>query len=333
MSVRRHEVLIMDAMKVGAAIKVLRTKKGYTQHALVECLDVTDKAVSKWERGLGVPDVSILAKLAIVLNTDIDNLLAGNVCWIEHSWRGILVLDEGAGDIRPDTEICGNPAINIPLCCFLLAGIKDICIVASPDCLAAARGVVGDGSRLGVSVRYFEDVRDIPSDSPVFYIRNYTFIYGPNLTKCFQLAIARQNAGSVLVAESLNIREGTGTAFDETRVILPDAGSDSRFYKLPFVFIPDRFMSRFCAEHPEESCSGGDLVAEPLGRGMIACDMSAGPLRDLEQLVSFIQNSNGFLLYCPEEIAWRRGLINREQLTSLLADLEPGKRRYLESLL
>ena len=49
----------MDANKVGKAIAFLRRKKGYTQNKLAEKLGVSDKAVSKWERGLGVPDVSI----------------------------------------------------------------------------------------------------------------------------------------------------------------------------------------------------------------------------------------------------------------------------------
>lgn len=42
----------MDAKKVGKAIKVLRSRIGYTQHDLADVLGVTDKAVSKWERGV-----------------------------------------------------------------------------------------------------------------------------------------------------------------------------------------------------------------------------------------------------------------------------------------
>ena len=63
----------MDINKVGKNIAVLRKKKGLTQQELGDKLFVTDKAVSKWERGLSLPDISILEKLAEVLDTDIEN--------------------------------------------------------------------------------------------------------------------------------------------------------------------------------------------------------------------------------------------------------------------
>ncbi len=54
----------MEPVKIGNAIKTLRLQAGYTQHALADVLGVTDQAVSKWERGLSVPDVSIITKLS-----------------------------------------------------------------------------------------------------------------------------------------------------------------------------------------------------------------------------------------------------------------------------
>ena len=47
----------MNAEKICIAIKILRKRKGLTQHQLADKLGVTDKAVSKWERGLGTPDM------------------------------------------------------------------------------------------------------------------------------------------------------------------------------------------------------------------------------------------------------------------------------------
>ena len=52
----------MNAEKICIAIKILRKRKGLTQHQLADKLGVTDKAVSKWERGLGTPDISMLNK-------------------------------------------------------------------------------------------------------------------------------------------------------------------------------------------------------------------------------------------------------------------------------
>ena len=65
----------MDNNKIGKYIASHRKEKKLTQQQLGDKLFVTDKAVSKWERGLSLPDVSILEKLALELDTDIYNIL------------------------------------------------------------------------------------------------------------------------------------------------------------------------------------------------------------------------------------------------------------------
>lgn len=65
----------MDNNKIGKFIAVLRKKKGLTQKELGDKLFVTDKAVSKWERGLSLPDIAILERLALELDTDIYHIL------------------------------------------------------------------------------------------------------------------------------------------------------------------------------------------------------------------------------------------------------------------
>ena len=67
----------MDTTKIGELICTLRKEKGLTQVQLAERLNVSDKAVSKWERGLGCPDVSLLARLSQVFAVDLEKLLAG----------------------------------------------------------------------------------------------------------------------------------------------------------------------------------------------------------------------------------------------------------------
>ena len=60
---------------IGETIASLRKKKGMTQNELAEKMNVTDKAVSKWERDLSCPDVNTISKLAYVLDTSVDELL------------------------------------------------------------------------------------------------------------------------------------------------------------------------------------------------------------------------------------------------------------------
>ena len=61
----------MTPVRLGAAIRRLRTQKGMTQQALAKELHVTDKAVSKWERGLSVPDICLFPNLAGVLGVSV----------------------------------------------------------------------------------------------------------------------------------------------------------------------------------------------------------------------------------------------------------------------
>lgn len=69
----------MDQTKTGGLIRALRTPKGLTQKALAEAIGVGDKAVSKWERGLGCPDVSLLPELSRVLGVGLETLLSGSL--------------------------------------------------------------------------------------------------------------------------------------------------------------------------------------------------------------------------------------------------------------
>ena len=69
----------MDHKKIGALIARLRKELGLTQRELAERILVSDKAVSKWERGLGCPDISLLERLSAVLEVELSVLLAGEL--------------------------------------------------------------------------------------------------------------------------------------------------------------------------------------------------------------------------------------------------------------
>ena len=65
----------MSNKSIGEIISSLRKEKGMTQNALAEKMNVTDKAVSKWERNLSYPDVNSIPKLAEILGTTVEELL------------------------------------------------------------------------------------------------------------------------------------------------------------------------------------------------------------------------------------------------------------------
>ena len=81
----------MDAKSIGATIAELRKKKGLTQLQLAEKLNVSDKAVSRWENGLGYPEITQLPVLASVFGVAVDYLMTG-------SRKGIII----AGNILTD---------------------------------------------------------------------------------------------------------------------------------------------------------------------------------------------------------------------------------------
>jgi len=67
----------MDAMKTGRLIAKKRKEKNMSQRELAECLHITDKAISKWERGLSFPDITVLIPLSEVLQVSLYDLLTG----------------------------------------------------------------------------------------------------------------------------------------------------------------------------------------------------------------------------------------------------------------
>ncbi len=86
----------MNIDKIGEQIALLRKKKGLTQRELGERVSVSFQAVSKWERGETLPDITVLPDLAKVLETSIDNILLGGEKQVEFKGK-ISVSDMRAG--------------------------------------------------------------------------------------------------------------------------------------------------------------------------------------------------------------------------------------------
>lgn len=101
----------------GSMIKSLREKKGYTQKQLAELLNVSDKAVSKWETQKGLPDISLLEPLAKTLSISIAELLSGE-CVINKNRSGNML--RTSFHICP---VCGNVIYAIGEGLFSCCGI------------------------------------------------------------------------------------------------------------------------------------------------------------------------------------------------------------------
>ena len=148
----------MDIEKVGKAIAYLRKRAGYTQKELADRIGISDKAVSKWERGLGLPDTAIIGKVAILLDTDTDSLLAGDMIHHDSEWNGLLLLEENAVGIGAGTIIYDKPLVYFLISYFMLMGIKKVEIVCGINDRLFIEKEFGNGSRLGMSILCLESV-------------------------------------------------------------------------------------------------------------------------------------------------------------------------------
>ena len=116
----------MDCKKVGSLIYGLRKEKGYTQKQLADLMNLSNKTISKWENGLGCPDVSLLSELSNILGVNIEKILEGYL--VENSDNG-GIMKRISFYVCPS---CGNIITSSneaePSCC----GRKVAALVAKP---------------------------------------------------------------------------------------------------------------------------------------------------------------------------------------------------------
>ena len=84
-------------MTLGDKLKLLRTKKGMTQEALAEKLNVSRSAIAKWESNNGIPEITNLKQISQVLNVSLDELLDNKICIGESEHKEENILSEYRG--------------------------------------------------------------------------------------------------------------------------------------------------------------------------------------------------------------------------------------------
>ncbi len=189
----------MNSSKVGKTISFLRKHYNMTQHELADKLGVTDKAVSRWENGYGTPDISLLSKLAVALDIDIESLLEGNLTHWEMKWEGLLFLNY-PDEISPVDWMYGIRIVEFQLSLFVLAGISEITIAGDIEQIESVKKLYDDGQQYGCSIHYIIChcnieknreilIRSINQDKNVMVISELCFIYGKDITKYFKRII------------------------------------------------------------------------------------------------------------------------------------------------
>ena len=305
----------MNLSKTGRTIAKLRRSVGFTQASLAEKLGISDKAVSKWERGIACPDVSLWNKLSILLDTDIESLIYGYD--ERNEWKGMLLLDEG---IPSDILIFNKPLIHYLLSQFLLVGINDITVIG--ECILP--------SLPGVKINVVDSISKVNYwfTNPTFLIYGNSFLYGPNLTKHFKRAMSRTDG--ITIISSMKRNGFYPIEVDENRKVkLTDKFVSNQYYAEPFAFVPANVSTPKCMEFGV-LLKSNNINAETMVRGMMSFHISSyEDAFRLSSIVKMMEELSGERIGCVEEILIRRGTAEYEDIVSVC---DKDTRRYLKEL-
>jgi glucose-1-phosphate thymidylyltransferase len=239
-----------------------------------------------------------------------------------------------------------KPMVYYPLSMLMLAGIREILIISAPETLAAFRELLKDGSQWGLKFEYQEQTkprgladaflvgREFIGNSPVCLILGDNIFYGEGMISLLQKC-ASLTEGAIIFGYRVNDPERYGIVeFDAAENVLsleekPENPKSN--FAVPGIYFYDQHVVTM-AEAVKPSARGeieitdlnklylekGQLKVKVFGRGVAWLD--AGTHDSLLQAAMFIeaiQNRQGLMISCPEEIAYRMGFINREQLQKL----------------
>lgn len=162
--------------ETGEIIRNLRIMAGFTQRDLAAALHVTDKAISKWERGVCLPDINLLPKLSLLLDTDIEALISKDL--EQEKWIGLVDI-KGCDFSQP---IYDKPLIYYLLIHYLLVGITEIYVLTTDS---NRRFLEREAFHtLGFNFRF-----DEPGDCKMMIMNHPWLIFGSDLTKQFKGAM------------------------------------------------------------------------------------------------------------------------------------------------
>ncbi len=325
----------MNVKKVGETIANLRKKAGYTQKDLANRLGISDKAVSKWERGVGLPDISYLSKLSILLDTDTDSLLAGDVGHHDNSWRGIILLDNNKYGIDSSTMIFDKPLVFFLLSYFLLVGIRNITIIGSQNDKRYIDEVLGSGNDYGIVLSTYvgDSLADIRNQYSIdngntMLVYGRCILYGVEQTKFFQKAMNNRDRFTTLVLpKKLNDNQNR-IVFDKNKKIVNSESDELLktqydFSDIPFLFFPskllnDMFVNPNILSFVNTYSAENEVYVQLLDRGFVEIEIDDwNCVQDASTFLKIVQDKCGMNVYCLEEVAWRRGMISNNQLNKL----------------
>lgn len=282
--------------------------------------------------------------------------------------KGIILAGGKGTRLYPMTKVVSKqllpiydkPLIYYPLSILLLASIREILIISTPEDLPFYQKLLGDGSRIGVKFSYavqavprgladaFIVGKDFIGNDSVCLILGDNVFYGPDITDILVDSI-KNNVGATIFGYPVKDARAFGVVeFDknfnvvsiEEKPIQPKSN-----YAVPGLYIynnevvdiaknikPSQRGEIEITSVNNEYLTRKQLKVKLLPRGFAWLDTgTAKGMLQASEFVATVQERQGFYVSCIEEIAWRRGFISAEQLIKIGEDLE--KTEYGQYLL
>jgi glucose-1-phosphate thymidylyltransferase len=290
---------------------------------------------------------------------------------VQTNYKGIILAGGTGSRLHPLTltvskqlmPVYDKPMIYYPLSTLMLAGIREILVITTPDDQLAFQKLLGDGSGWGLDIEYvvqpspdglaqaFILAEEFLAGSPACLILGDNIFYAAGLSERLQDIVQRQEGGTIFAyvvkdperygvvevgpdGKAISVEEkpsnpksnyaATGLYFFDSDVVeIAKNIKPSDRGELEIAEVINAYLKR------------GDLRVEILGRGSAWLDTGTHQsLIDAGQFIRVIEERQSLKIACPEEIAWRMGYIDGDQLAQLAAPLKnSGYGDYLLQIL
>ena len=263
--------------------------------------------------------------------------------------KGIILAGGSGTRLYPLTKavskqimpVYDKPMIYYPLSTLMLAGIREILIISTPRDLPAFKELFGTGEQLGLSMSYavqetprgladaFLIGADFIGNDSVALVLGDNIFYGQSFSRVLRQAAEREKGATIFGYFVRDPREYGVVEFDEK----PEHPKSN--YAVPGLYFYDNDVVEI-ARNVKPSARGeieitsinneylrrGTLMVETLGRGFAWLDTgNHDALLDAADFVAAVQKRQGMYISCIEEIAFRRGFIDKQQLLKLAEPL------------